>query len=67
MPVYKVTVTVRGVVSVQANSDAQAGTIAYDYLDRCVEAGRATLPVPAEVREMDFHTFVQAATIDENI
>ena len=65
MPVYRVTVSVRMVVSVQANNDADAGTIAHAYVDACVESGQAALPVPAAVRNVARDSFVQAATTDE--
>lgn len=64
MLIYTVTVSVRGVVSVKAKDDVEAGTIAYDYLEGCMKSGQATLPLPVEVRTISFHTFVQAATTD---
>ena len=67
MPVYRVTVTVRALVSVQANDDIQAGSIAFAYLDGCVTSGQTTLPVPAEVRNITWNTFVHAATTDEGV
>ena len=67
MQVYKITVTVRAVVIVQANSDIEAGTIAYDYLEDCVKSGQATLPVPEEVRDIVYNTFVQAVTIHDRV
>ena len=63
MPLYRVTVTVRGVVSVRANDDSEAGNIAYDYLDGCVESGQAALPVPAAVQDITWNTLVQAAQL----
>ena len=65
MSVYRVTVTVRALVSVQADDDIQAGSIAFAYLDGCVTSGQTTLPVPAEVKGFAWNTFVQAATTDE--
>ena len=67
MQVYKITVTVRAVVNVQANSDIEAGAIAYDYLEDCVKSGQATLPVPEEVRDIAYNTFVQAVTIHDKV
>ena len=67
MPVYRVTVTVRALVSVQANDDIQAGSIAFAYLDGCVETGRTTLAVPAEVKNIAWNTLVQAATTDKGV
>ena len=65
MPIYKVTVSVRGVVSVEAKNDVEAGNIAYDYLDDCMTSGQATLSVPLGVRNIACSTFVQAATIED--
>jgi len=65
MSIYKVTVSVRGVVSVEAKSDAEAGTIAYDYLDGCMKSGQATVPMPVEVRNVSCNTFVQSTTTEK--
>ena len=65
MPVYKVTVSVRGVVRVQADNDALAGGIAYGYLDGLVAAGRSTFPAVPEILNAAFDTFVQAAASDD--
>jgi hypothetical protein len=64
MPIYKVTVAVRGVVSVEAQNDVAAGTVAHDYLDGCMKSGRAIFPIPVEVRTLGCSTYVQAVTDD---
>ena len=67
VPVYNVSFTIRVVVSVQANNDSQAGSIAHAFLDRCVKTGQKTHPVPAEVRNIAWDTFVKAASTDEGV
>ena len=66
MPIYKVTVAVRGVASIHAANDAEAGTILYDYLDRLLKAGKAAHPAPEEIQDIGFDIFIQAATSDES-
>ena len=65
MPVYNVSFNIRVVVSVQATDDIQAGFIAHGYLDRCVKSAQKTLPVPTDVRNIFWDTFVKAATTNE--
>jgi hypothetical protein len=63
---YKVTVTVRAVMNVDSDGDANAGNAAIDYVEHLLRAGQDATHAPDEVTEAKLDTRVQAVTRDDS-